>query len=53
VCQDGTVYIGRFRFGLENGEGEKVYRVAENDVESKEMHEKGVFAFGILDKEIS
>lgn len=53
MCQDGTVYIGRFRFGLENGEGEKVYRVAENDVESKEMHEKGVFAFGILDKEIS
>ena len=54
VLQNGSVYLGEFRFGLENGQGEMIFSEAGLDeVEKKEIHQKGNFHFGIYDKEIN
>ena len=49
VSQDGTVYTGKFKFGLENGEGVKVLKT-EGEVETQKIVEEGEFAFGIFSK---
>lgn len=49
VSQDGTIYTGKFRFGLENGEGVKI-RKTEGEVETQRITESGEFAFGIFSR---
>ena len=49
IESDGTFYNGKFRFGLENGEGERRTKRAEGeDNEASELIEKGIFAFGMF-----
>ena len=51
IESDGTLYNGKFRFGLENGEGERrIKRAGGEDTEASEVIEKGIFAFGTLQR---
>ncbi len=45
INQDGTIYEGSFRFGLENGEGERVLFLADKESEHHriELRQKGTF----------
>ena len=55
ICQDGTVYLGQFRFGLENGKGIKVTKSIDTDNESEiqEKRQDGQCTYGIYASTIS
>jgi hypothetical protein len=50
ISEDGTIYYGKFRFGLENGEGTKTLKT-DGEVENQIISQTGEFAFGIFCKE--
>ena len=47
IQEDGTIYNGSFRFGLENGAGEKNLKKPDSEIENERISQKGEFAFGI------
>jgi hypothetical protein len=53
ITEDGTVYTGTFRFGLEYGQGERVYASDRPSVGQNldRRKEKGEFKFGIFKRE--
>lgn len=53
VLFEGTVYIGKFRFGLEHGDGIRHSKTSdeENEHESVELNERGLFHFGLFKRE--
>jgi hypothetical protein len=55
TLQNGAVYLGQFRFGLENGDGMRVTKSTDTENESviQEKKQDGKFAFGIYAQTIS